>query len=191
MFVERKGCPKSKFDKKLCARDETPKHHSDYIKKHGLKAYYELMGMPAEVIQPGIEDKSRTVNVGLVNYENKEETTNETEFNINLHWKTIIEVVVGVLSFIFITRRLIRYFKNKKAKTVEKKSIKLKEIMKEAHKPSAPAPAENPYHAPFPIAVSTIKNNSNSFPKRDMSIKVFQEPLSNQIVPIFSNNLYD
>ena len=182
------GCEKSKFDKKLCARDETPKHHSDYIKKNGIKAYYELMGMPTEA-QPGIEDKSRTVNVGLVNYENKEETTNETEFNINLHWKTIIEIAVGVLIIIYITRRLIRYFKNKKQKTTEKKSIKLKEIMKEAHRPSAPA--ENPYNAPFPVAVSTIKNNSTSFPKRDMAIKVLQEPLTNQIVPIFSSNLYD
>ena len=177
----------------MCARDETPKHHDDYIKKNGLKAYYELMGMPKEVMQPGIEDKSQTVNVGLLNYENKEEMTNETNFDINIHWKTIIEVVVGVLILVYITRRLIRYFKNKKAKTVEKKSMKLKEIMKESL-PSAPTPAENPYHPPYPIAVANIKNNSNSnsFPKREMpTIKVLQEPLSNQIVPLFSNNLYD
>ena len=145
------------------------------------------MGMPLEA-QPGIDDHSRTVNVGLVNVESKEETTNNSEFSFNLHWKTFVEIAVGVLIILYLARRLVRYIKNKKEKSKKKKSMKLKEIVQDAHRPSAPT--ENPYSNTFPVAVSTIKNNS-SFPNRDIALKVLQEPMNSQIVPIFSSNLYD
>ena len=188
------GCHKSKFDNSVCERDETPKMHQEFIKKNGLEAYYQIMGLPKEVIQPGIEDKSQTFNVGLLNYESKEETTNTNNFDIKFHWKTIVEVILGFLIVIYIAKRLIRYCKSKKAKASQKKNLKMKEIMKETL-PSAPTPAENPFHPPYPIALANIKNNanSNSFPKRDIpTIKVLQQDtIPNQIVPLFSNSLYD
>ena len=189
------GCTVSKLDDQVCLRDETTQMHQAYINQHGLDAYYKVMGVPKEVIQPGgIEDKSQTYNVGLLNYESKEETTNTNTFDIEFNWKMLVEIVLGFLIVVYILKRLIRYCKSRKQKASKKKSLEMKEIMKETM-PSAPVPAENPYHPHYPVALTHIKNNanSNSFPKRDIpTIKVLQQDtIPNQIVPLFSNSLYD
>ena len=116
------GCTVSKLDDSVCERDETPKMHQEFIKKNGLEAYNQVMGLPKEVTQPGIEDKSQTFNVGLLSYESKEETTNTNNFDIEFHWKTIVEVILGFLIVIYIAKRLIRYCKSKKAERAKRKT---------------------------------------------------------------------
>ena len=138
------GCKRSKFDKDICEHDETPELHSKYIDKHGIQAYYEIMGMPMPAAgKPTLDDHSKTINLGLVNVDTKEETTNNNQFMVDFNWKTFVEIAVGLLIILYVTRRLVRHLKQKKEKSKKKKSIKLKEIVQDANKPTAPP--ENPF----------------------------------------------
>ena len=69
-----------------------------------------------------------------------------------------------------------------------KKSSKLKEILQDANKPTAPP--ENPFKQTFPVAIPTTKMNP-SYGNREIALQVLQDPQKNQLVPIFSSNLYD
>ena len=189
------GCNKSKLDDKVCLRDETTKMHQDFIKKNGLDAYYAIMGVPKEVIQPGsggIEDKSQTYNVGLLNYESKEETTNNSTFDFEFNGKVLVELIVGFLIVVYILKRLLRYCKSKKQKASKKKSLEMKELMKETM-PTAPHPVQSPYHPHYPMALTHMKNkaNSNTFKEIPIIKAIQQDSIPNAVMPLFPNSLYD
>ena len=189
------GCNKSKLDDKVCLRDETTKMHQDFIKKNGLDAYYAIMGVPKEVIQPGsggIEDKSQTYNVGLLNYESKEETTNNSTIDFDFNWKVLVELTIGFLIVVYILKRLHRHCKSKKQKANRKKSIEMKELMKESM-PTAPHPVQSPYNQHYPMALTHMKNkaNSNTFKEIPIIKAIQQDSIPNAVMPLFPNSLYD
>ena len=61
------GCTKSKLDNKVCHKDETMAMQVNFIKKNGLAAYYEVMGMEDESNHNTFEDNSSNLNLGLIN----------------------------------------------------------------------------------------------------------------------------
>ena len=183
------GCERSKFDKEICAKNETPEMHLKYIDKFGIQKYYEVMGMPLpEAGKPTIDDHSKTINLGLVNVDTKSETATSNKFMVDFNWKMLVEIAVGLLIILYVTCRLVRYCKKKRQKSKMKKSSKLKEILQDANKPTAPP--ENPFKQTFPVAIPTTKMNP-SYGNREIALQVLQDPQKNQLVPIFSSNLYD
>ena len=104
------GCERSKFDKEICAKNETPELHSKYIDQHGIQKYYEVMGMPLPAAgKPTIDDHSKTINLGLVNVDTKTETTNSNQFMVDFNWKMLVEIAVGLLIILYVTRCLVSY----------------------------------------------------------------------------------
>ena len=73
------GCTKSKLDNKVCLKDEMTQMHVDFIKKNGLVAYYQVMGMEDESDHNSFEDNSSNLNLGLINIESKNE--NDTDIH--------------------------------------------------------------------------------------------------------------
>ena len=63
--------------------------HVDFIKKNGLAAYYQVMGMEDESNHNFFEDNSSNLNLGLINIESK----NENDMEIHKSGLTVREYV--------------------------------------------------------------------------------------------------
>ena len=69
--------------------------HVDFIKKNGLAAYYEVMGMEDKSNHNSFEDNSSNLNLGLINIESKNE--NDTEIhNSGLLVREYVEIAVAI-----------------------------------------------------------------------------------------------
>ena len=68
------GCTRSKLNKDICEKDETPEMHAQYIKEFGLDSFYAIMGIDNNKTHTKMDDHSSTVNLGLINMETKSET---------------------------------------------------------------------------------------------------------------------
>ena len=90
------GCTKSKLDNKVCLKDETTAMHVNYIKKNGLAAYFQVMGIEDESNHNSFEDNSSNLNLGLINIESKNE--NDTEIhNSGLSIREYFEIAVVII----------------------------------------------------------------------------------------------
>ena len=90
------GCTKSKLDDKVCIKDERTAMHVDYIKKHGLAAYYQVMGMEDDSNHSNFEDNSSNLNLGLINIESKNIYEMEN-YNSGLTVCEYIEIAVVIV----------------------------------------------------------------------------------------------
>ena len=109
------GCTRSKINKDICEKDETPQMHANYIKEYRLDSYNALMGVDNDKTHTKLDDHSSTVNLGLINMEMKSETDTMYE-NSGLTAKEYIEIGVAILKVIRAARVIFRYLKKKKTK---------------------------------------------------------------------------
>ena len=93
----------SKFDKEVCAKNETPEMHSKFIDKFGLQKYNDVMVMPLPEAGKTIDDHSKTINLGLLNVETKSETATTNKFLVDFNWKMMVEIAVGLLIILYVT----------------------------------------------------------------------------------------
>ena len=102
--------------------------HVDYIKKHGLAAYYQVMGIEDDSNYNTFEDNSSNLNLGLINIESKNE--NDTEIhNSGLTVCEYVEIAVVIIIALGAIRIIYRFFKQRRAKAALKKKNSLKEMM--------------------------------------------------------------
>ena len=193
------GCEISKLDKDVCKHSETAKTHVNYIKKHGMKKYNEIMELDGrmpydniEEYQQGLVDKSidnhsKSYNLGLVNLENSSESeTTTANIYANMTWKQILELVVCCMILIYLIVKIKQFIKKRKNKKTISKSVKMSELVKNATSiPSAPPPPPPP---PFPT------NFTIAIPPKKMPVAPLA-PLMNIIEETpaisFPNRLYD
>ena len=129
------GCTRSKLNKDICEKDETPEMHANYIKEYGLNSYYALMGIDNNKTHTKLDDHSFTVNLGLINIETKSETDTMYESN-SLTTRKYIEMALAILILLGAVRTIFRYLKKKKAKAAKKKKTQLKDLVVEAAGPT-------------------------------------------------------
>ena len=87
------GCTKSKLDNKVCLKVETTQMHVTFIKKNGLAAYYQVMGIEDGTNHNSFKDNSSNLNLGLINIESKNKNGTEIH-NSTVREYVEIEVVI-------------------------------------------------------------------------------------------------
>ena len=129
------GCTRSKLNKDICEKDETPEMHANYIKQYSLDSYYALMGVDNDKTHTKMDDHSSTVNLGLINMETKSETDTTYESS-SFTTRDYIEIALAILIVLGAVRTLFRYLKKKKTKAAKRKKNQLKELVVEATGPT-------------------------------------------------------
>ena len=142
--------------------------HIDFIKKNGLAAYYQVMGMEDESNNNSFKDNSSNLNLGLINIESKNE--NDTEIhNSGLTVREYVEIAVVIIIALGAICIIYRFFKQRRAKAALKKKNSLKEMMASA---TVPGPG---------MFVKTI---NQQIPMKEMSQIPQEENLERQLVPV-------
>ena len=167
------GCTRSKINPEIFQRNETPEMHSKYIKENGLDSYNSLMGIEHDQTGTKLDDHSSTVNLGLINMENKTESDARCKYN-GLTVKEYIEIGLAILIVIGAARAIYRYLKKKKTKSSNKKKNQLKEIVVEATG-STQGMVLKPFKQTIPIQqrIQTTTMSPNQ-----------QQKVENQIIPL-------
>ena len=75
------GCTRSKLNKEICQKNETPEMHTNYIKEYGLDSYNSLMGIEHNENGTKLDYHSSTLILGLINMESKSETDTRYEYS--------------------------------------------------------------------------------------------------------------
>ena len=162
------GCTKSKLDDKVCLKDKTTAMHVAYINKHGLAAYYKVMGMEDECNHNTFKDNSSNLNLGLINIESKSE--NDTEnINSGLTAREYIEIAVVIIIALSAVRIIYRFCMKRRAKAELKKKNSLKEMMKSV---TVPNPG------------MFMKTVNQQIPLKELSQVPQEENMERQIVPV-------
>ena len=170
------GCTKSKLDDNVCLKDETEDMHKSFISQHGLANYYSTMGMPPTGTE--MTDKSDNLNIGFINVEEK--TSVENKF-YGLGPSDILEVCLGILFFLYISKMIYKRIKKRKQEARASKNMEMKEIVQEAAKTQVTPP---PPSYSFPQSTPMTKT-----PMQYAITKMHENPKA--LVPIFADHLFD
>ena len=181
------GCTRSKLNNKICETSETDETHKRFIRENGLDKYYAVMGYKNKDAH-SMDDHSSTINLGLLNFDNKSESETENQFT-GLTTKEYIAIAIGIILVAYAGRRLIRYINKNKKKSSAKKANVLKEIVEEATKPPTTSPTAPPQMmtTQFGPPVTTVAIPQS----QKKTIENAMIPINMSRLPIFSNNLYD
>ena len=183
------GCEISKLNEKICKKSETAKTHVDFIKKHGMAKYNEILkiepSMPYENIDKSIDNHSKNYNLGLVNLETSSESeTTTANIYANMTWRQILEITVGCMIILYLIVKIKQFIKKRKNKKTISKSMKMSELVKNATSiPSAPPPP------PPPPAFPT--NFTIAIPPKQMPMAPLMKMIEETPAITFPNRLYD
>jgi len=184
------GCELSKLDNRICKKSETHQTHVNFIKKHGMSKYNEVMGIgqdtPNESVDKSIDNHSSSFNLGLVNLESSSETESTTA-NVyeELTWRQILEITVGCMITIYIIVKIKQFMKKRSNKRKLSKSVKMSEIVKNATSiPTAPPPPPPP-PTPFPT------NFTIAIPPKKLPLAPIMQMIDETPAITFPNRLYD
>ena len=172
------GCTRSKLDSNVCLKDETQEMHQSYIDKNGLSSYYTTMGMSAPQKGTEMEDKSENLNIGLINVEEKNSTSNEF---YGFRPSDILEICLGIFFILYISKLVYKHIRKRKRAARTNKNMELKELVQEAATTQATSPPAYSYPQSTPMSKTPIQ----------FAIKAMHENNLKAVVPIFSNSLYD
>ena len=146
--------------------------HVNFIKKNGLAAYYQVMGMEDKSNHNSFEDNSSNLNLGLLNIESKNENDMEIH-NSGLSVREYIEIAVVIIIALGALRIIYKFFKQRRAKAALKKKNSLKEMMTSVTVPNTGM---------------FVKTVNQQIPMKEMSQVPQEENMERQIVPVIPQN---
>ena len=184
------GCSKSKIEPKIYKRDETHSMHVEYIRKHGLDQYYKTLGVEKEEQRNSFEDNSKSLNLGLINIEEKNESDVEN-INVGLSTREWLEIGVLLIIVLGILRVIYRYCMKKKKKSEKKSQSKKKEVLKEVIE-SVNTPNQEMMLKTITTQVPAKITNQENTEKQVVPYVEKQMPISVNVsrLPMFPSSFY-
>ena len=184
------GCVRSKLDPKICERDRTHSMHIEYIKNHGLDQYYKTLGVEKEEQRNSFEDNSKSLNLGLINIEEKNESDVEN-INVGLSTREWLEIGVLLIIVLGILRVIYRYCMKKKKKSEKKSQSKKKEVLKEVIE-SVNTPNQEMMLKTITTQVPAKITNQENTEKQVVPYVEKQMPVSVNVsrLPLFPSSFY-